>query len=91
MNIKVIRTQNGELINFANIIEVSVMSGETQESGKAVKAFGVVAVDTLGKERQLLISETEDAADKIFNEMTAWVAYSTEGLFDFSGAGETER
>jgi|GEM_PF-6433482 len=85
---KVIRTQNGEIINFANIIEVAVMEGEAQDKkdGDISTVNVVVATDVLGKERELALYDTINEADEALHLFSAWLAYSSEVLFDFSEA-----
>lgn len=82
---KVIRTRNGEIINFANIIEVSVMEGEAQgENGDISTVFAAVAFDVYGEKRELALYDTVEEADEILNLFAAWLSLSNEVLFDFS-------
>jgi hypothetical protein len=85
---KIIRTQGGDLVNFANIIEIFASEGEVQSKGQSTKAYAIIANDTLGKERQLGIYDTETEADNSLKELTVWLAVSNEVLFDFGAIGE---
>jgi len=89
---KVIRTQNGEIINFANIIEISVMEGEAQDrkDGEISTVYAVIASDIQKKDRELAVYDTESEADDMLNLFAAWLSLSNEVLFDFSAETEEE-
>jgi len=89
---KIIRTRNGEIINFANIIEVSVMEGEAQDknNGDITTVYAVIASDILKKDRELAVYDDENEADYMLNLLAAWLSLSNEVLFDFSAEKEED-
>jgi hypothetical protein len=89
---KIIKTENGELINFAHIIEIRPVEGDgVNEAKENVTMFGIVALDTLGKERDLGIFDTEGEMQEVFTQLMFFLYGSTESIFEIGGRnGETK-
>jgi hypothetical protein len=81
--LKIIKTQNGDLINFANLIEIGLAEGEgINERKETVTMFALIAVDTLGKDRELGLFDTQSQSEKVSNLLEYFLAFSTEVIFD---------
>jgi hypothetical protein len=80
---KIIKTENGELINFANIIEINLVEcNGKNEDGKEATMFGVVATNILGKEHELAIYETIDEAEKAIQNIVDWIEMEKLNVFE---------
>jgi len=93
--LKIIKTQNGELLNYDKIIEISLAEGEgLNESKETLTLYGVISFDVLGKERSLALYDTFAEAESAMELLTFWLASSSEIMFempdDNSEGGATE-
>jgi hypothetical protein len=81
--LKIIKTQNGDLVNFANIVEIHLAEGEgTNESKETVTMFALVANDTAGKEHELGIFDTQTQLEKVLEMLEFFLALSVETMFE---------
>jgi hypothetical protein len=71
---KIISTQNGELVFCQNIISISQVEGEGTENGRNVKLYGCTALDVLGKDHELGLYETQKRSDEVFDELQEWLS-----------------
>jgi hypothetical protein len=80
---KIIKTENGELINFANIIEINLVEGEGKnEDGKETTIFGVVAIDIIGKTHDLALYEAINNAENAIIDIFEWVELGKFDVFE---------
>jgi len=85
---KIIKTENGELLNADNIIEYVLVEGEGAVTGKgAATLYGVQAADIIGKERTLGLYETREQAETAFAELAEWFAAGSLPLFEMPDFG----
>ena len=81
--LKIIKTQNGDLINYANIVEIHLAEGEgINDNRQATTMFALVANDTSGKELELGIFDTQAQLEEVFGGLEIFLSYSTETLFE---------
>jgi hypothetical protein len=86
---KIIQTQNNELINFNNCIEISIATGETIDTdSKNMTVFAIYATDIRGSEHELGLYATEIRAENVLELLTDFLSLSNLTLFEMPNESE---
>ena len=91
--LKIIKTPNGDLLNFAHIIEIKAVEGEGVNAKKeTVTMYGITALDVCGKDRDIGIYDTLEEMSEVLGMLEFFLSGSTESLFEMpigvDGEGE---
>ena len=83
-------TQNGEIVNYNNVISIvpTDVEVEDMETGKTISAFGLLANAVSQSEVQLGFFETEDELDKVYEKLEKWLTDCNYPIFRIPDAIE---
>lgn len=81
---KYIYTQTDELVNLDNIVRITPVEAEAEntESGEDVTAYALVAVTVNDEEIQLGIYETEQQLFTVVDEIKKWISNTVSPLYN---------
>jgi hypothetical protein len=85
-----IKTQDGELLNLAQIINLNIAKGEgvNEQNKVMLTMYGVIAMDILGKTHDLGFYDSVEQADNALDEVAGFIELGKMSVLDMPDYSE---
>lgn len=85
---KSISTVDKKLVNYANIVVISVEQGEYSDDNGNISGdvYGLIATDITNNMHILGVYESKSEADAAENKLKKWLERETFGIYDMNGS-----